>query len=101
MQKQVNYLILTSFLMLTIITSNYGQVKNEGKYTSAARLGLTVNNSGTIGRPNVRSNTSGPPSMAYPTGSGKVVQTGYESDIYGSSLSIQKIEIHAKNGKIV
>ncbi len=70
MQKQVNYLILTSFLMLTIITSNYGQVKNEGKYTSAARLGLTVNNSGTIGRPNVRSNTSGPPSMAYPTGSG-------------------------------
>jgi hypothetical protein len=70
MQKQVNYLILTSFLMLTIITSNYGQVKNEGKYTSAARLGLTVNNSGTIGRPNVRSNTSGPPSMAHPTGSG-------------------------------
>ncbi|MFY7732490.1 MAG: hypothetical protein ACOVSR_03330 [Bacteroidia bacterium] len=70
MQKQVNYLILTSFLMLTIITSIYGQVKNEGKYTSAARLGLTVNNSGTIGRPNVRSNTSGPPSMAYPTGSG-------------------------------
>ena len=70
MQKQVNYLILTSFLMLTIINSNYGQVKNEGKYTSAARLGLTVNNSGTIGRPNVRSNTSGAPSMAYPTGSG-------------------------------
>lgn len=56
--------------MLTIINSNYGQVKNEGKYTSAARLGLTVNNSGTIGRPNVRSNTSGAPSMAYPTGSG-------------------------------
>jgi hypothetical protein len=38
---------------------------------------------------------------AYPTGSGKVVQTGYESDINGSSLSIQKIEIQAKNGKIV
>ena len=39
--------------------------------------------------------------VAYPTGSGKVVQTGYESDIQGSALSIQKIEIHAKNGKIV
>jgi hypothetical protein len=38
---------------------------------------------------------------AYPTGSGKVVQTGYESDISGSALSIQKIEIQAKNGKIV
>lgn len=38
---------------------------------------------------------------AYPTGSGKVIQTGYEADINGSALSIQKIEIQAKNGKIV
>ena len=34
------------------------------------------------------------------SGSGKVVQTGYESEINGSQLSIQKIEIQAKNGKI-
>lgn len=39
--------------------------------------------------------------VAYPTGSGKVIQTGYEADINGAPLSIQKIEIHAKNGKIV
>jgi len=39
--------------------------------------------------------------VAYPTGAGKVIQTGYEVDINGSSLSIQKIEIIAKNGKIV
>ena len=39
--------------------------------------------------------------VAYPTGSGKVVQTGYEADINGYPLSIQKIEIQAKNGKIV
>ena len=39
--------------------------------------------------------------VAYPTGGGKIVQTGYESDIAGSALSIQKIEIQAKNGKIV
>lgn len=38
---------------------------------------------------------------AYPTGSGKVIQTGYEADINGSALSIQKIEIQAKNGKIL
>ena len=38
---------------------------------------------------------------AYPTGSGKVVQTGYEADIDGAALSIQKLEIQAKNGKIV
>lgn len=36
----------------------------------------------------------------YPNGSGKVVQTGYEADIQGLPLSIQKIEIHAKNGKL-
>jgi hypothetical protein len=39
--------------------------------------------------------------VAYPTGSGKVIQTGYEADINGSALSIQKIEIAAKNGKVV
>lgn len=38
---------------------------------------------------------------AYPTGAGKVVQTGYEADIDGAALSIQKIEIQAKNGKIL
>lgn len=39
--------------------------------------------------------------VAYPTGSGKVVQTGYESNISGNALSIQKLEFQAKNGKIV
>ena len=34
------------------------------------------------------------------SGSGKIVQTGYESDINGSALSIQKIEIQAKDGKL-
>jgi len=38
---------------------------------------------------------------AYPTGVGKVVQTGYEADISGFPLSIQKIEIQYKNGKNV
>jgi hypothetical protein len=34
------------------------------------------------------------------TGTGKVVQTGYESSINGTALSIQKIEIQAKSGKL-
>jgi hypothetical protein len=38
---------------------------------------------------------------AYPTGAGKVIQTGYEADINGFALSIQKLEIQAKNGKIL
>lgn len=33
------------------------------------------------------------------SGSGKIVQTGYETDINGAALSIQKIEILFKNGK--
>jgi hypothetical protein len=34
------------------------------------------------------------------SGAGKVVQTGYETTINGTQLSIQKIEIQSKNGKI-
>ena len=34
------------------------------------------------------------------SGYGKVVQTGYEVQINGSPVSIQKIEIQAKNGKL-
>ena len=33
------------------------------------------------------------------SGQGKIVQTGYEADINGSPLSIQKIEIQFKDGK--
>ena len=34
------------------------------------------------------------------SGSGKIVQTGYESDINGSPLSVQRIEIQYKDGKL-
>jgi hypothetical protein len=34
------------------------------------------------------------------TGSGKIVQTGYESNISGAPLSIQRIEIQSKDGKM-
>ena len=34
------------------------------------------------------------------SGSGKIVQTGYESDINGSLLSVQRIEIQYKDGKL-
>ena len=35
------------------------------------------------------------------SGSGKIVQTGYESDINGIGLSVQRIEIQYKDGKTV
>lgn len=34
------------------------------------------------------------------SGSGKIVQTGYESNISGAALSIQRIEIQSKDGKM-
>jgi hypothetical protein len=38
--------------------------------------------------------------VANGAGAGKIVQTGYEMDINGSQLSIQKIEIQSKHGKL-
>ena len=38
--------------------------------------------------------------VANASGSGKIVQTGYETIINGSQLSIQKIEIQAKEGRL-
>ena len=35
------------------------------------------------------------------SGSGKIVQTGYEANINGAALSIQRIEIQSKDGKTV
>jgi hypothetical protein len=37
---------------------------------------------------------------AYGSGGGKIVQTGFEININGSSVSFQKIEIQAKTGKL-
>lgn len=70
------------FLALLLLHSLYSQsqVKNEGKNTSASRISLMVNNYGTFGRPTVRSNTSGPSSMAYPKGSG--VEHLFEAGIW-------------------
>ncbi len=38
--------------------------------------------------------------FAQATGAGKIVQTGYEADINGAALSLQRIEIQAKNGRV-
>jgi hypothetical protein len=52
---------------------------------------------------NIAEYTSGVPIKtltANASGSGKIVQTGYETTINGASFSLQKIEIQAKDGKI-
>jgi hypothetical protein len=56
-----------------------------------------------IGEYAIAENTSGIPIKALTSNAssfGKIVQTGYEATINGTQLSIQKIEIKAKEGKI-
>ncbi|MEX0967882.1 MAG: hypothetical protein WD077_11635 [Bacteroidia bacterium] len=58
------------FILLSCIAfSGYSQ-PYLSDYTDAGNIGLSISNTGTIGRPNVRNDPSGPPSMEYPLGSG-------------------------------
>ncbi len=56
--------------LLLVSRGAYAQVPFEQRYTSAGRLGISLSNVGTIGRPEVSTNTSGNPSMEFPVGSG-------------------------------
>ncbi len=52
---------------IALATIGYAQTGFQQKTNNAGRIQLTASNAGTIGRPQVRSNVSGAPSMAYPT----------------------------------
>lgn len=60
------------------------QIPAQSRFTTTGRIGLSVNNFGTFGRPTVRSNTQGPPSMAFPRGSG--IEHLFESGIWIGAL---------------
>jgi hypothetical protein len=62
----------------------HSQVRSDFKSTNVGRIGLTINNFGTIGRPTVRSNSLGPPSMAFPRGSG--IEHLFEAGIWIGAL---------------
>jgi hypothetical protein len=64
----MRYILLNLFLLLCYLSQ--AQVPAQSRFTNVGRMGLTVNNFGTFGRPTVRSNTQGPPSLAFPRGSG-------------------------------
>jgi len=64
----MRYIVLSLFLLLCYLSQ--AQVPAQSRFTNVGRMGLTVNNFGTFGRPTVRSNTQGPPSLAFPRGSG-------------------------------
>ena len=58
-------LILSVFL-IGFCTLLHAQVSFTQKTTNVGRIQLTLSNAGTVGRPQVRSNTQGPSSMSFP-----------------------------------
>ncbi|OYU94913.1 MAG: hypothetical protein CFE21_14640 [Bacteroidetes bacterium B1(2017)] len=77
-------IILCLIQFLILMKMGFAQVPSQSRYTNAGRIGLSINNYGTYGRPTVRSNTQGPPSMAFPRGSG--VEHLFESGIWIGAL---------------
>lgn len=53
-------------IILLGVVQTQAQVQFSQKSTTVGRLKLSFSNAGTVGRPAVRSNTQGEPSMAYP-----------------------------------
>jgi hypothetical protein len=80
--------LLYSFLSLTTF-GLYAQVGYQQKSTSSGRVGLTLSTVGTIGRPTVRSNVQGAPSMSYPQ---KGLEHLFESGFWiGAIVNGQKL----------
>ncbi|MFN4993129.1 MAG: hypothetical protein ACK5FU_00555, partial [Bacteroidota bacterium] len=66
-------------LLICFSGTAIAQTGFQQKTNNAGRIQLTASNAGTIGRPQVRSNVSGPASMAYPT---KGLEHLFESGIW-------------------
>jgi hypothetical protein len=78
------------FLLLSIsVTGLWAQVGYQQKSTSAGRIGLTLSTVGTVGRPTVRSNVQGQPSMSFPQ---KGLEHLFESGFWiGAVVNGQKL----------
>lgn len=63
-------LLLTIFLFLTFTLDVKAQHQFDRQAVEISNLGLSITNVGTFGRPNVRNQPTGVPSMEYPRGSG-------------------------------
>jgi hypothetical protein len=72
--------IILTLIGIIILSSSIAQVTSQRKTTGVGRIALSVNNFGTFGKPDIRSNTQGPSSMSYPKGSG--VEHLFEAGIW-------------------
>jgi hypothetical protein len=81
--------IILLFVSVIFCNGMNAQTTFQQRSTNAARLQLTMSNYGTIGRPAVRSNVQGLPSMAYPQ---KGKEHLFESGLWiGSIVNGQKL----------
>lgn len=63
-------LLLTFLLLLLAATPAVGQSSFEEAVIDVGNVGITITNSGFLGKANVRNNPAGPPSFEYPLDSG-------------------------------
>lgn len=64
--------VFTTIVIIVIYSSTvWGQQVFDRKYTDTGNIGLSITNVGTIGKPDVRNNPGGDPSMEYPLNSGQ------------------------------
>ncbi len=66
----MRFLTFSILLLVFSITEAQAQQVFDRKATTVNNMGLSITNVGTYGRPNVRNQPSGLPSMEYPRGSG-------------------------------
>jgi hypothetical protein len=80
-------IIIVGVLLITLSVS--AQIGYKQKSTNVGRIGLTMSTVGTIGRPTVRSNVQGDPSMSYPQ---KGLEHLFESGFWiGALVNGQKL----------
>lgn len=77
------------FVFLLLSLSALGQF--EEKTINVGNIGVNVTNVGTIGRPNVRNDPQGPPSMEYPRGSG--VEHLFEAGLWIGAIKNGQISV--------
>jgi hypothetical protein len=80
-------IIIVGVLLITLSVS--AQIGYKQKSTNVGRIGLTMSTVGTIGRPTLRSNVQGDPSMSYPQ---KGLEHLFESGFWiGALVNGQKL----------
>jgi hypothetical protein len=81
--------LVIAWLLLLISLQLFAQF--EEKTINIGNIGVNVTNAGTVGRPNVRNDPQGPPSMEYPRGSG--VEHLFEAGLWIGAIKNGQISV--------